>query len=97
MGRLTRCFEDVEKVRKEEERKPLYKKKGTIILENPEKHQKMKHIYSGICAKQNGKVIQMFQDFKSLGEIELKVKKILEKPLNKRELNGVEYFKISEL
>jgi len=97
MAEFKQVYEDLDKVRKEEERKPLYKKKGTIILENPEKHQKIKHEYSGICAKQDGKVVEMYQDFQALGKLESKVRKILLKPLTKREYIGYEYFKISEL
>ena len=99
MPGLEKVYSDLDEVRRmEESRKRGYsKKKGVTIQTAPERNDKTKFIYSGLCAKKDNKVVQMFPDFESLGKLESKVRKILEKPLNKRQLNGVEYFKISEL
>ena len=98
MEGLSAVYKDLEEVRKlEESRRRQSKKKGITVQCPPERNDKTKFIYSGLCAKKDGKVIQMFQDFSALDKLERKVRKILEKPLNKRVLNEVEYFKISEL
>lgn len=98
MARLEAVYNDLEEVRKlEESRRRQSKKKGITVLCAPERNDKTKFIYSGLCAKKDGKVVQMFQDFSALGKLEGKVRKVLTKSLDKRTLNGVEYFKISEL
>jgi hypothetical protein len=98
MEGLSAVYKDLEEVRKlEESRRRQSKKKGITVLCAPEKHDKTKFIYSGLCSKQGDKIIQMFPDFESLGILEGKVRKILLKPLNKRKLGEFEYYKISEL
>ena len=84
MGKLQIAFEDVEKVRKQEENKPLYRKKGTIVLSAPESKKRIKHIYEGIVCQKGDTIVKVYPDLES---IELKYKKTVRKILNKERKN----------
>lgn len=97
MQGINAAYKDLEREYEKEISKPTIKRKGTTILMAPEKNMKVKFEYCGLCAKKDGKVVQMYHDFQALGKLEGKVRKILLKPLNKRKLGEFEYYKISEL
>tara|TARA_R110000868_G_scaffold179968_2_gene420425 strand:+ start:3261 stop:3560 length:300 start_codon:yes stop_codon:yes gene_type:complete len=99
MEKFSAVYKDLEEVRKlEESRKRGYtKKKGITVLCAPERNEKTKFVYSGIVEKSGDCINKLYPDFQSLGKLEGKVRKILLKPLNKRQIGQFCYYKLSEI
>lgn len=99
MSRLEKVYSDLDEVRRmEESRKRGYtKKKGITIQAAPERNDKTKFVYSGIVEKNGDCINKLYPDFQSLGKLEGKVRKILLKPLDKRQIGQFCYYKLSEI
>ena len=98
MEKLASAFKDVEIVRKSEENKHLYKKKGTVVLCNPETNTKNKFTYEGIVCQKDGCITKVYPNLESIeGKYRKTVRKILSRERKSREFYDFHWYYLKEL
>ena len=98
MEKLASAFKDVEIVRKSEENKHLYKKKGTVVLCTPEAKQWTKHTYEGIVCQKDGCITRVYPDLESIeSKYRKTVRKILSRERKSREFYDFHWYYLKEL